>query len=235
MIPEISLSVCRDLRRMPLLAHTSRKDEASKRLREMVIAQGRFGRRCYYCDFSFGSSDLFEVHNLDHDHQNEDPGNVVPVCEMCHAPFHLDLVARKWPGDTGKIIFLPELTQPELNNLLQAVFYAMAVNTAGEENKSNDKPQIQPHTIYMKLADRAELVERSGRGGVVRAGLSEPYALSRVLADMDDATYARRDQLLYGLRYLAPQTHFVTQAQAWNGNECAFSRLDLAAWPSIAE
>lgn len=234
MIPEISLSVCRDVRRMPLLAHTSRKDEASRQLREMVIGQGRFSRRCYFCDFSFGSSDLFEVHNLDHNHQNEDPENLVPICELCHAPFHIDLVTRKWPGDSGKIIFLPELTQPELNNLLQAVFYAMAVNKIGEENKSDNKPAFQPHTVYSALVDRASMVERNAQGDVVRAGLSEPFALGRVLADMDEATYAKRDSLLHGLRYLAPQTHFVIQAQGWNGSDCAFSKLDLAAWSGIA-
>lgn len=219
---------------MPLLAHTSRKDEASKRLREMVIGQGRFGRRCYFCDFSFGLSDLFEVHHLDHDHQNEDPGNLVPACEMCHTPFHIDLVSRKWPGDAGKIIFLPELTQPELNNLLQASFYAMAVNKVGEENKNEDQPMVRTHTLYLKLANRAEMVERGVQGEVLRAGLSEPFALGRVLAEMDDETYAKRDKILSGLRYLAPQTHFVTQAQTWNGNDCAFSKLDLAAWAGIA-
>lgn len=219
---------------MPLLAHTSRDDKASKQLREMVIGQGRFGRRCYFCDFSFGSSDLFEVHNLDHDHQNVDPGNLAPICELCHAPFHIDLVTRKWPGDSGKIIFLPELTQPELNNLLQAVFYAMAVNAMGEENKSEDKPVFQPHTVYRVLADRASLVERNAQGDIVRASLSEPFAIGRVLAEMDESTYAKRDALLSGLRYLAPQTHFVNQAKAWNNNDCAFSKLDLAAWPGIA-
>lgn len=234
MIPEISLSVCRDIRRMPLLAHTSYKDESSKRLREMVIGQGRFGRRCYYCDFSFGSSTYFEVHHLDHDHQNVDPGNLVPICEMCHSAFHIDLVNRKWPGDSGKIIFLPELSQPELNNLLQAVFYTMAVNEVGEQNASNDRPAIQPHTVYLRLANRADGVERNFRGETVRAGLSEPFALSRVLASMSGDDYERRDAILSGLRYLAPQSHFSTQARSWNGNDCAFSKLDLAAWPGIA-
>lgn len=234
MIPEISLSICRDVRRMPLLAHSSHKDESSRRMREMVIRQGRFGRRCYYCDFSFGASPYFEVHNLDHDHQNTDPSNQVPVCEMCHAVFHIDLVNRKWPGDSGKIIFLPELTQPELNNLLQAVFYAMAVNDVGEANKSDGKPAIQPHSLYQRLVKRADAVERNSRGELVRAGLSEPFGLGRVLATMSVAHYEQRDTIFSGLRFLAPQTHFVTQARGWNGNDCAFSKLDLAAWPGIA-
>lgn len=234
MIHGISLSVCRDVRRMPLLAHTSRNDVASKRLREMVIGQGRFGRRCYFCDFSFGSSDLFEVHNLDHNHQNEDQGNLAPVCELCHAPFHIDLVTRKWPDDSGKIIFLPELSQAALNNLLQATFYAMAVNVVGEENKSGERLIVQPHTLYQKLAGRAAQVERNSQEDSALTGLSEPFILGRVLAEMDDETYARRDEIFYGLRYLAPQAHFITQAQSWNTHDCAFSKLDIAAWNGIA-
>lgn len=219
---------------MPLLMHTSRRDEASKRLREQVIGQSRFSRRCHFCDFSFGSSDLFEVHNLDHDHQNDNPTNLVPVCELCHAPFHIDMVPRKWPGDTGKIIFLPELTQVELNNLLQATFYAMAVAMVGEENKSDEKPIVAPHTLYQKLAARAIQVERNERGELIRPGLSEPFIFGRVLAEMSDENYAKRDMLFDGLRYLAPQTHFQSQAQSWNVHDCAFSRLDLAAWAGIA-
>ncbi len=228
MIPEISLSVCRDVRGMPSLTHTSRNDDAAKALREMVIGQGRFGRRCYYCDFSFGSSDLFEVHNTDHDHRNQSPENLVPICEMCHASFHIDLVGRKWAGDSGRIIFLPELTQPELNNLLQAVFYAEAVHEAGEKNENEGKPIIRPEIIYNRLHMRRELTEQN------RAGLSEPYALSRVLADMDEATYANRDEILFGLRYLAPRQHFKERAKSWGGDDNAFSKLDMAAWAGIA-
>jgi len=230
----ISLSVCRDVRRMPLLAHTSHNDESSKHLREVVIGQGLFGRRCYYCDFAFGASDIYEVHHIDGDHHNEHQSNCVPICEMCHAPFHIDMATRKWPEDSGKIIFFPELSQSELNNLLQAIFYAMAVQNGGEENESNIKPIIQPHTIYRELLKRTSLVEKGENGDLIRPGLSEPFALSRVLSNMSDEDYANRDELLYGLRYLAPQAHFMNQAQGWNGRECAFSKLDMATWPSLA-
>lgn len=234
----ISLSVCRDVRRMPLIWHASRDDETAKHLRDMVIGQGRFGRRCHFCDFSFGSSEFFEIHHLDGDHSNEDPSNCVPICEMCHAPFHLDTVSRKWQGDSdwdsGAIIFFPELSQPELNNLVQAIFYAMAVNKVGEENESDTKPLVKPHTIYGELFKRKDLVEKDTSGSIVRAGLAQPFALSKVLINMSDAEYAQRDELLSGLRYLPPQQYFITQAQGWNAKECAFSKLDLAAWPSIA-
>ncbi len=76
------------------------------------------------------------------------------------------------------------------------------------------------------------MVEINHRGDAVRQGLSEPFAIGRVLSDMNEQTYARRDAILYGLRYLAPMTHFVSRAQAWKDG--AFAKLDIATWPSIA-
>lgn len=235
MIPEISLSVCRDLRRMPFMMHTSRRDKGATRIREMVIGQGRFGRRCYFCDFAFGMTDGYEVHNLDGDHSNNDPENLVPICELCHIPFHLDLVAKKWPKNPGKIIFLPEMTQPELNNLLQAIFYAMVMQKKTNDKDTADKqPAVHPHTVYKRLLDRAGLVEQNELGEIVRPGLSDPFILSRVLADMDEETYAQRNMLLSNCRYLPWADSFIDQVDLWNANGAAFSRLDIGAWQDIA-
>lgn len=234
MIPEISLSVCRDVRRMPLINHTSNRDKGAERLREMVISQGRFGRRCYFCDFAFGMTDGYEIHNLDGDHTNNDPENLAPICELCHAPFHLDLVSRKWPSDPGKIIFLPEISQPELNNFLQAIFYSMGMQMASSNGSDANPPIAHPHTVYQRLMNRAKLVEQNSLGEVVRPGLSNPFVLSRVLVEMGDDDYAQRDVLLAGCRYLPAADYFVDQVSKWNANGAAFSRLDIGAWPGVA-
>lgn len=239
---EIHLSVCRDVRKMPLVNHTSLLDKGAEKIRSMVINQGQFGRRCYFCDFSFGSWDGFEVHNLDGDHTNQTQDNLVPVCELCHLPFHLDLLGRKWPGDKvsrGKIIYLPEMSQVELNNLLQAVFFSMAMQTdAGISVKPEEADKgvqsLGAHIVYNRLHNRSKYVECNSLGEVIRPALSDPYVLSKVLVDMDDETYGQRAELLKGFRYLAPSEHFVRQAQFWNANGSAFSRLDLASWKGIA-
>lgn len=234
MIPAISLSVCRDVRRMPLVNHTSRNDKSSEKLREAVIGQGRFGRRCYFCDFAFGASEDYEIHNLDHDHTNWALENLVPACELCHTPFNLDLVRRKWPTDPGKIIFLPELTQPELNNLLQAIFYGMAVQMIDDKGDLANQPIAQPHTVYKRLLGRAMQVERSSSGDVIRPGLSDPFVLGRVLIDMNESEYAQRDILLSGYRYVPAASYFIERAKLWNANGAAFSTLDTGAWRGIA-
>ena len=237
----IELSVCRDVRRAPHVNHGTRHDKSAAKLRERVIAQGRFGRRCWFCDFAFGNSELFELHHVDGDHSNEAIDNVVPSCEMCHAAFGLDLVSRKWKEDAGKIIFLPELSQAHLNNLLQAVFFAIGSQVVEGERSvalgsdGSTAPSLAPHTVLRRLQARAEQVEKSASGEVVRGRLSEPTVLARILQDMSDTEYSRRGELLVGLRYMPPADYFVSQAGAWTLNGAAFSRVDLSAWASVAD
>lgn len=237
MAADLTLSVCRDVRRAPRSFHMSKTDESAEQLRVAVMQQGRFGRRCAHCDLAFGNSEEFELHNVDGDHANLALENLEPVCELCHAIYHVDLLSRKWPDDSGKIIFVPELTQAELNNLLQATFYAAAVQMrpVGEAEASRQSPlppSIRPHLVYKALSDRALQLEGTRMSEPV--SLSDPFVLARVLAEMDDDAYARRDVLLAGARWLAPWDVFVSKAQAWDRDGAAFSRLDLSTWESIA-
>lgn len=230
---ELLLSVNRDVRRAPLVGHTSRKDKSAEQSRKAVMAQGRFGRRCFYCDFKFGSSEDYELSHLDGDHTNAANENLVPACELCHCSLHLDLLSRKWPDAIGKIIFLPELTQAELNNLLQAMFYGMAMQVANADGMTQLEG-IHPHTIYMRLLDRARQIEQNSLGEVVRPELSSPFVVSRLLADMSDEDYAKRGELLIGARYLPEPDYFIERAKSWNVHGAAFSTLDLASWARVA-
>ncbi|HFH4314350.1 HNH endonuclease signature motif containing protein [Pseudomonas aeruginosa] len=235
----IELSVVRDIRKAPIIQHGSRLDKSAGELRKQVIEQGRFGRRCYFCDFAFGTTDSFDIHNLDGDHTNNDLENLVPVCELCHTPFHLDTVSKKWPSDPGKIVFLPELTQVQLNNLLQVIFYCMAMQSAAvvvgpEQVGSSTGEAFNPHTVYRRITDRAHQVEMNPKGETVRKGLSDPLVCSRLLLDMSDEEYGQRGALLGGCRYVPGADYFIQQAGMWNGNGASFSRLDLAAWPGVA-
>lgn len=235
---DLELSVSRDLRRMPRLNHTSRRDPHAVQLRARVIEQGRFGRRCAGCDFSFGNTDLFEVNHIDGNHMNEAIDNLEPICELCHCPLHLDLLAKKWPSDAGKIVFLPELSQGHLNNLLQAIFFAMATQATSivppeEIDSGSTEDELQPHTVLARILARATQAECDEKGTIVRPRLSDPFVLSRVLQDMTDAQYAGRGALLVGLRYVPPVEFFVKQAGAWNAHGAAFAQVDLSSWKRV--
>lgn len=239
----ISLSVTRDARFAPVPGHTSSTDTDKQvvHLRQVVIQQPRHQRRCAGCDFAFGTSDQFELHHLDGDHRHNDPTNLVPVCAMCHAPFHLDLVTRRWRGSPGSIIYLPELTQGQLNNLLQALAFAMlAQQQKGLQQApsaapiGDDDPLMRIQSLHMALERRAEAVEKLGDGSVGRPGLSQPAVMARVLSEMSDADYAQRDTLLHGLRYLPAAEQLLAAAQEWGRHGAAFAQLEVAQWASIA-
>lgn len=233
------LSISRDVRRAPRANHMSRMDDTATALRASVIRQGRFGRRCAHCHLAFGDNDDFELHNIDGDHTNLALENLEPICELCHAVFHVDLLSRKWPDDTGRVIFLPELSQAELNNLVQATFYAAALQMAEQKDGSatataSPLPEsIKPHVVYKALSDRALVLDGTRASDPV--SLADPFVLGRVLADMDDDAYAARDVLIGGARWLAPWDTFVGKAGGWARDGAAFSRLDMDAWSSIAD
>ena len=256
MSDRIVLSVGRDVRRSPLLGHTSHKDAVgdgarpgSKEiaaLRERVIAQPRHGRRCHFCHLAFGESDHFEVHHLDGDHANDSPQNTVPVCVLCHIPWHLDLVLQRWPGDPGSIIYLPELSQSDLSATLYALFYHSAATIDPTPPPERENPTGPPPTplidessrhaarVYERLVLRSDEVEQVD-GQVVRPGLSSVHAMVRLLQSMDDSEYAMRETILSGCRYLPPYMPMLQLSEELGRGGSYFNRVQVDSWKSIAQ
>lgn len=236
MTDDISLSVCRDVRRAPLPGHTSASDGAGgsgvRALREQVIGQGQHRQQCRFCKFAFGNWDGFELHHLDGDHGNTAKENVTPICLLCHLPFHLDLVAKRWPGqgggEVGRIIRCPELSQPELNLTLYALFFS----ASQARLRNDDDASRRAWSVYHRLQARGEATEQEA-GRTVRPGLSKVHVVVRLLQDASEARYRTRDVWLEGLRYLPPYEPMIDLAAQWAKDGAAFSKLDVVSWPTL--
>lgn len=241
-MPNLSLSVTRsNMRIVPHPGHGARSDRALAEARNDVLGQSRFARRCVFCDYQFGRvADECEVFHLDGDHGNDALDNLAPACVFCHAPAHLDLASKRWPDDPGLMVWLPELTQPEVSSLMQAIVFACAMQATDQlpdqvvtVAQSTGLP-IAPHAVYMRLSARAAQVEAVAPGEAkVREGMSSPRVLARVLQAMSPDDYARRDELLAGVRYLPPLQPFLEQARHWPMDGGAFSHLDLGSWAAL--
>lgn len=234
---DIVLSVTRGGPRVrPVPGHGAGASEGGRSLAQSLVAQPKFGSRCHFCWFPFGNSvESVEVHHLDGDHGNDHPDNLVPVCALCHDPFHLDLVPMRHKGNPGHLVFLPELSQVRLNQLLAVVFFAIA-NGAAVAEVVGDKVseigrsplRVSPHQILSRLAERAALAERG------RPGASDPYRVAKLLRGLDAEAYAQRETLLAGLRYLPAYDSYKTRCVRWAAHGESFGRLAMDTWVHVA-
>src|SRR3989338_3859271 len=88
-----------------------RADQAFFPLRDKVFARDHF--TCQYCGFQ--AQEHQEVVNLDGDYQNHPFANLVTACVFCTQSMFLEVVGISYGG--GKLIYLPEMTQNELDSL----------------------------------------------------------------------------------------------------------------------
>jgi len=154
---------------------------------------------CQYCGFQ--AKQYQEVVNVDGNYRNNKLANMVTACVFCTQSLFLE-VAGKTDYGGGTLIYLPELTQNELNGLCHVLFCAIA-------NATSYRPDAQ--NIYRNLKLRSKLVEKE-----LGEGVTHPARLGQILID---ANLKGRKQLqarvLKNLRLLPSRTKFKEQIRAW--------------------
>lgn len=172
----------------------------------------KFRRRCVECNVPLVDDSSIEIRHLDGEHTNDARVNQVPVCTLCHAVDHVDLITRRWPDRPGTIIYLPELTQVEVNNVAQALAVALyRVERDGEEAPGG----LDPAGLYQCLEARVNQL-RTAENPVLRS-LDRPYTVARLLAAMTAEQYAARGRHLDGLRWLPDRRLLKDIAWHWGG------------------
>src|SRR5262249_8989485 len=121
---------------------------------------------CQYCGFQ--ARVYQEVVNVDQNYNNNKLENMVTACCFCTQCFFLEAVGKNDYGG-GIIIYMPEVSQPELDGLCHVLFCAIA-------NATNYRANAQ--AIYRSLKLRAQSVEEQ-----VGEGMSHPAFLGQLLIE----------------------------------------------------
>ncbi|WP_028388100.1 type IVB secretion system protein IcmJDotN [Legionella fairfieldensis] len=177
--------------------YSARKaDERFKAYELKVFQRDRY--TCYFCGFQ---ARLFQdIVNLDHDFTNNRLTNLVTACCFCTQCFFIESVGVGGYGG-GTLIYLPELSQPELNSLCHVLFCAITNDTGYKSSAQN---------IYRSFKFRAQAVEEK-----YGEGTSDPAIFGQLLIDSGITTGETSDKLFKNIRLLPSRAKFRKQIERW--------------------
>lgn len=176
---------------------------------------------CYYCDFQ--SKAHQEIHHLNDDHDDNSMDNLVTICPLCHQSFHLDVAATT---NGGKIIWLPEFSQQELNYICRAIFIA---NEEAESAKAENRETVGfakiAKILEKSLEERALIVEQHFPGS------SDAAVFANALINMNPDTYERRAEFLKPFKLLHLRSRFPIQTKYWKDK--TFQNVPVETWEKL--
>ncbi len=198
------------------LSRIPTKDQAEKALR-------RDGFACRCCGFTSKKFQRVIFHEAAP--ESEGPVTVCTFCEMCFA------IDRTGLTGAGLLIWLPELSQAELNHVARALHVAQA----------SDGPLAKPsaRTLEVLMARRLDAKKR--------LGTDDPLLLATaLLEELDEKAYAARVAKMEGIRLLPLNRYFIRQGREdvnifpqmlnyWTSSSGPFARTPVAEWEKLFE
>ena len=154
---------------------------------------------CQYCGFR--SEKLLEIINRDGNYRNNRLENLITACPFCAQCFFLEAIGKSDFGG-GTLVYLPEMTQGELNALCHVIFAALI---------SENSYSSQANNLYRSLRLRSQIVEKQ-----LGEGMSNPALYGQLLID---AIHESKEQINIELskkiRVLPQLARFVSQVEQW--------------------
>lgn len=182
----------------------------------------RDNHTCYYCGFA--SDKYQEIHHIDHNHTNNDPSNLVTVCPLCHQSHHLSLADLH---NGASLIWCPELSQQEINDLCRIAFILKQINDANGINDGHYISRLAFGSIYSTLERGIGKLEEFFEGA------SNCGTFGQILLDIKANApdrYMKRDQWLRGIRMLHKPMRFHVQTAYWRTLMMSNPNFRLDRW-----
>lgn len=215
-----------------LIDRTVSEDVIQKYRRVMV----RDDHTCYYCGFrsvanpeSLNFKSRQEIHHKNDDHSDFSESNLVTVCPLCHQSHHLN---SAYLNSGAELIWLPELTQQELNHLCRAIFIANSIKEEGTQvgSKNYVSDLSYPYIWQSIFYNRKKIVESK-----FGEGASDIASFGQVLLDIKKESpkkYQNRGEWLKHFKLLHNPRRFHEQIQFWR--EYNYKDLAIHDWIKLA-
>ncbi len=156
---------------------------------------------CQFCGFQ--AKEFQEVVNLDNNYTNNKMSNMVTACCFCAQCFFLESVGTGDYGG-GTLVYLPELSQNEMNSLCHVLFCAITNDTGYKSTAQS---------IYRSFKFRSQIIEEK-----FGEGASNPAVFGQLLIDSDLASTQTGDKILADVRLLPSRAKFRKQIEHWAAN-----------------
>jgi intracellular multiplication protein IcmJ len=173
-----------------------REDKAFQPVANKIL--GRDNYTCQYCEFQ--AKDFQEIVNIDGNYMNNKYSNLITACCFCAQCLFIESIGLDEMGG-GQLIYLPEMTQAELNSFCHVIFCALGNGTGYQDTAQ---------TIYRSFKFRSQLIETK-----FGAGTSNPSLLGQLILEYQAKNPGVSLDILKDLRMLPSYTKFKAQLDAW--------------------
>lgn len=186
-----------------------REHKSFQALEQKVFA--RDANRCRYCGFE---SDRYQVVvNINNDYASGQSveHNLATACVFCAQCMFLDAIGieNSWGG---YLIYLPELSQADLNNFCRVLFASMLRNDAPYKGKLQ--------TTYLSFQDRTSVIN-----SVFGTNSSDPYSFGQAIIDCGLTEEQLRHPLMMNVRLLPERKFFTQEIFYWKAS--VFDKIPL--------
>lgn len=177
--------------------YTRRKDDkAFLPVKNKVLERDEY--ICVYCGFQ--AKEFQEVVNLDGNYANNTLSNLATACCFCVQCLFLQTVGLD-DMSGGQIVYLPEMSQSDLNSFCHVLFCAMGNNTGYQEGAQ---------AIYRSFRFRSQPVEAK-----FGTGTSNPSTFGQMIVEYMARNKVKQPEVMKDLRLLPSNTKFRIQLDAW--------------------
>lgn len=167
----------------------------------LPVAEQVFQRDSYTCQYcAFQARQYQEVVNLDGNYTNNKMSNMITACCFCSQCLFLESVGLDDTGG-GQLVYLPEISQADLNSFCHVLFCAMGNGTGYQDSAQ---------AIYRSFKFRSQQIENK-----FGSGTSNPAAFGQLMLEHGVNQLENSADILKDMRLLPSYTKFKIQLDAW--------------------